>query len=466
MKMLRSMLVLSGALLAGCTAGPDYVRPQAAKIHLLDTGTKDAPPNTPQEQKQDWWHLYPDPVLDRLVPQALENNSEIRAAAAHIRAAQAYQAGVDDRRQIQTTLSADAGYGKPSAEEYLKPGHPIPSDFLYGIGGALSYPLDLAGQIARAQEAAAADTQTYRAAFEDTRIAIAAETMRSYLEICVGGRDIDLTRQAIAVQGEISAANKKLVTLGRIGETSRAPQNARQAQEQAVLPQLQARRQAAGFRLAALLGLSPDQLSPAVMACHTPPRRITTSPVQDARPLLQRRPDVRMAEEQLHAATAQIGIATADLYPQISLGLSAGSVGLLSHFMQADTFKYSAGPFISWQMPNRSAARARIAQSHAQADAALARFDSVVLGALRDTQTVLNSYARDLDRHQQLQTAAAASARILHDSEQQYKLGRVPHMDVLIARRADIAAAQTLAASDAGLLADQVEIFQQLGGGW
>lgn len=466
MKALHCTLILVSVVLAGCTVGPDYVRPQNAKIHLLDVGQNTYKNTIPAAASDHWWRLYQDTVLDSLIIQALQSNSDIRMAAANIRAAEAYQTIVNDRSTVQTSLSADIGYAKPSAEEHLQFGTPIPSDFLYGIGGALSYPLDLSGQITRAKEAAQADTQTFRAALDNVRIAIAAETTRAYLEICIGGYDIDLTKQAIAVQSELNADNKRLVAMGRSAETSRAPQNARMALEQAILPELQARRQAAGYRLSALLGLSPEQLPAATMACRTPPQLILSPPVQDARLILQRRPDIHMAEEQLHAATAEIGVATADLYPQISLGLSAGSVGLISHFANADTFKYSAGPFISWQMPNRTAARGRIAQSNAQADAALAHFDGVVLSALRDTQTALTTYARDIDRHQHLQIAEIAQYKILHDSEMQYKSGRIAHTDVLTAEHAHIAAQQVLAASRARLLADQVVIFQQLGGGW
>ncbi len=197
-----------------------------------------------------------------------------------------------------------------------------------------------------------------------------------------------------------------------------------------------------------------------------PPQVVGTIPVGDGAALLRRRPDIRQAERQLAAATATIGVATADLYPRVTLGLSVDSVGLGNDFLGKDTFSYSIGPLISWTIPNTGVVRARIAQTQAGADGALAKFDGTVLTALRETETALDAYARELDRHAALQSARDESATVADQARRLYLAGRTGYLDALDAERGLATSEATLAASDAELADDQVSLFLALGGGW
>jgi outer membrane protein TolC len=189
-------------------------------------------------------------------------------------------------------------------------------------------------------------------------------------------------------------------------------------------------------------------------------------PVGNGAALLRRRPDIRQAERTLAGATARIGVATADLYPSINLGLSAGSLGLTSGFGDANTWHYALGPLIRWSLPATSSARTHIAQAEANTAGSLARFDSVVLNALRETESALTVYARELDRNASLKASRDQNALASRQADKLYKFGRADFLTKLDADRALAVAESAVAGSDAQLAADQVNLFLALGGGW
>jgi outer membrane protein TolC len=203
-----------------------------------------------------------------------------------------------------------------------------------------------------------------------------------------------------------------------------------------------------------------------VADCDTPPQLGGLIPVGDGAALLRRRPDVRQAERQLAAATARIGVATADLYPHIRLGLSVQSAGPATDFLGSDSVGWSLGPLISWTLPNTGAVQARIAQAEAGTAGALAHFDGTVLTALRETETALNAYARELDRRAALRAARAQEATVAEQAQRLYQSGRTGYLPALDAQRALAGAEAELAASEAALADDQALLFLALGGGW
>ena len=181
--------------------------------------------------------------------------------------------------------------------------------------------------------------------------------------------------------------------------------------------------------------------------------------------LLARRPDVREAERALAAATARIGVAIGELYPNVSLGAGIGSTGIAGQIDSGPTNRWNVGPLISWEFPT-GGPQARIREAGAAADGALAHFDGVVLDALRETETALSSYAQDLDRNTDLR-AARDEARLAQSQAQQlYRAGRSPFLDSLDAERTLATAEAELAASNGQIAADQVKLFLALGGGW
>lgn len=470
--MIRAASALAlAALLAACaTAGPDYHRPAAAIAERPAANASFVSGNetafAPAPLPDHWWQLYRDPALDRLVGEALANNTDLRVATANIARAQAALDLAEDDRRPQTALSAAPGYARRSAEEELLPGAPLPSKFVYSASGSVSYQLDLAGQVKRAVEAADADLAASMAARDSVRVTVAADTTRAYLDACSTAREIAVAKRAVALQARTSELTRRLVRAGRGISLDTTRSAAQEAQVRATLPGLIAARQVALFRLATLTGKPPAEIDAAAAACTTEPRLDRAIPIGDGAALIARRPDIRRAEWELHAATARLGVATAALYPRITLGASLGSVGLARNALAGDTFKFSLGPLISWEFPNRGRIKARIAATQAEIDAGYARFDGAVLGALRETESALTVYARDLDRRAALADAQQAAAKAASDAERLFRAGRTGFLPVLDAQRTAIAADQALAAAESKLASDQVQLFLALGGGW
>jgi outer membrane protein TolC len=233
------------------------------------------------------------------------------------------------------------------------------------------------------------------------------------------------------------------------------------------VPSFEAERRAALYALAALTGRPPAEIDGAAAACKAPPRVAATIPVGDGTALLARRPDVRQAERLLAADTARIGVATAALYPSISLGGSA-SLGAqkIGDLGKASSFSFSLGPLISWSFPNISIARSRIRQAEATTAASLARFDGTVLTALREVEQALARYAGELDRNGALTRADAAAGSAAEISRLRFTTGRDSFLQLLDAERDRASARAALASSNASLSEAQVSLFKALGGGW
>ncbi|PZP30650.1 MAG: RND transporter [Roseateles depolymerans] len=467
-------LLLSAALAACSTApkGPDYQVPAQAVALKPEAGAAFA------EQRQadqtfasaplpaHWWRLFHDEQLDALVARALAHNTDLRQAAANLERVQALQDEAEGGRRPSVSVSGGPSYGHPSGLSLLRPNDVPPTTTRYSASAGLAYQLDLFGQIRRGIESAQAGTEAAQAALDLVKVNVAAGTARAYAEACASGQRLEVARQSVELQRQALTLTERLQQAGRVGEMDAARALSQLQQLQAALPPLQAQRQAALYRLATLTGELPEAFPPALASCHVAPQVSGVIPVGDGAALLRRRPDIRQAERELHAATARIGVAIADRYPKISLGLSLGSAGYGSSPLRKDTISWGLGPLISWSLPNNGVADARIAQAEASTRQAAAHFDGVVLNALRETETSLSQYARELDRRAALQAARDAAAVVAGQARQLYQGGKVGYLDALDAERALAASDAALAASEAQLVDEQVQLFLALGGGW
>jgi outer membrane protein TolC len=190
-------------------------------------------------------------------------------------------------------------------------------------------------------------------------------------------------------------------------------------------------------------------------------------PVGDGASLLARRPDVRQAERRLAAATSRIGVATADLYPRITLGgsLASAATGVASLFT-GGAVGFLLGSLINWSFPNQAAARARIAGAQAQSQAELARFDKTVLTALEETETALSRYSNEIERRAALRAALHQAEQAARITRAQLREGRADSLAVLDAERTLAETEADLAEADQRLVDAQVDLFRALGGGW
>lgn len=452
-------------LLAGCVAGPDYRIPESATVNhpAAQAPFENAanPAFSQAELPQQWWRLYDDTRLDALVMRALAANADLRAAEANLRRAEAVVREVQSTRSVSTELGAGATLARPSGT-----GAGLPGTVGYDLGFSLAFPLDLAGQIRRGIEAARADAESVRAARDDVRVAVAAATTRAYVAACAANRTLAANERIIALQRQTLGVTQRLFGGGRGTAFDVTRAQAAVDQSEANIPPILAARQAALLGLGALLGTPPATYPHELESCAVPPTPIHPIPVGDGSALLKRRPDIRRAERALAAATARIGVATAGLYPQVSLGGSVGLAGPLTGIGRGTDFGISLGPLMSWTFPNRTATRARIAEAGAAADAAAAQFDATVLEALRQTETALSAYAREIDRNRRLGAARDSAARAADQAGRLYRFGRTDLLPLLTAQANLANAEAALAASDASVADRRVDVFLALGGGW
>ncbi|WP_374587420.1 efflux transporter outer membrane subunit [Ideonella dechloratans] len=466
-------LAALAAGLAGCgqmPVGPNYQLPTQALAAQPGASAPfaqaDAALYSAQPLPAAWWKLYDDARLDSLVQQALAHNTDLRQAVANLARERALEAEVAGAQKPTVGVNGGVIWGHPSGLDYLAPGYTPPPQWETAAGLAVSLPLDWFGQLQRQAEAAQASREAAEAATDLARVQVAAGTTRAYAEVCALGLQLRSARHSVQLQDEAVTLTRRLQSAGRTGVTDVARAQGQLEHLRAAIPPLQARRQGALYRLATLTGALPQALPAGVADCETPPQLSGLIPVGDGAALLRRRPDVRQAERQLAAATARIGVATADLYPHIRLGLSVQSASPATDFLGSDSVGWSLGPLISWTLPNTGAVQARIAQAEAGTQGGLAHFDGTVLTALRETETALNAYARELDRRAALRAARAQEATVAEQAQRLYQSGRTGYLPALDAQRALAAAEAELAASEAALADDQALLFLALGGGW
>ncbi|MFU1983601.1 efflux transporter outer membrane subunit [Bordetella hinzii] len=467
---IRTLIPLTLALaLAGCGAvGPDYRVPDdaVAQRSAAQAPFAEAASNPQQALPPHWWRLYQDPALDQLVEAALAANTDLRVAAANLERTQAMTREAQAQQSPTLGVNASPTFGHVSGIQELQPDVRPQDRWSYSSGASISYQVDLFGQIRRAIEAARGDEQAAQAAYDAARVTVVAETARAYADLCSAGMQLASARHSVDVQRESLDAVQRLQQAGRGTSLDLSRARSQLEQLQANLPPFEAQQRTAFYRLAALTGRAPAELPQTLLQCAQPPRLAQTIPVGDGAALLRRRPDIRQAERSLAAATARIGVATADLYPKISLGLSGASGGPATMFGDRGTFSWSVGPLITWTLPNTGAVQARIAEAQASTKAALARFDGTVLNALRETESALVTYARQLDRDAALRAARDQSALAARQARQLFQLGKTDYLTVLDAERTLASNESALAASQASLSTDQIALFLALGGGW
>ena len=467
MHILRSILIAgaSGLTLSACVAGPDYARP-GTPPRAEGTFIGSASPAVTSEPVQgDWWRLYEDPILDRLVADALAANTDLRVALANVERARALLRETRSARLPQTSIDAGANYGRtPEGQRALGD---AAEDWSFDAGLSVSYELDLAGRVRRSIEASRADADETQAAADAVRVAVVAETARAYADASSAAERIAVAERTLQLLDQTVRLAEKRFEAGRTTRLDVARVAALRGQQLATLSPLRAQRDAALFRVAFLTGRAPADLPPEVGQRVATLRLTRPLPVGDGRALLARRPDIRQAERRLAAETARIGVATADLYPRISLGGSLGSTSnAIGDMLSGGPIRWLAGSLISWAFPNVEGPRARIAAAEASAKAALAAFDGAVLGALQETETGLSAYAHTLNRQQALRQAAEQSRVAARITRAQLREGRVDSLAVLDAERTLAGAEADLAQADAQVAEAQIEVFRALGGGW
>ncbi|MNJ37840.1 Outer membrane protein OprM precursor [compost metagenome] len=462
-----SLLGLSLLLSACQMVGPDYQVPKDAAIQRADLQgelRQDADSVVSAPVPKDWWHLYRDERLNQLVRQALAANSELRVAAANIAKARAQVEEAEAQGGFNGGVKLGAQRLQESGEAFLQP-EKVP---VANIGEAIisaSYQFDLWGTLKRGVEAAQANADATQAAADTARITLVADVVRAYTQVCAANEEYHIAHESLDLQEQSVTLTQRLRDAGRGDETQVTRSQTQFKSLRAELPRYQAAREAGLYTLSMLLAKPVNQLPAGTGDCAELPHIAQVLPVGDGAALLKRRPDIRQAERSLAAATATIGVATGQLYPDISIGAQVGTIGILENLGKPATNRWGFGPLLTWNVPTNGS-RARIREAEASTQAALAHFDGVVLNAIRETQTSLAQYSALLERRDALADAERSAQLAADQTHRFYQAGRESFLADLQATRTYTDMRAQLAAANTQVAMGQIGLFLALGGGW
>jgi len=457
-----------GLLLSACqVVGPNYEQPKDGAMNRPDLqgDFKGASANVVSAPvPNDWWRLYQDPRLDDLVRQAMASNTDLRVAAANLSRARFQVDEAQAAGGFSTSVKLGAQRLQESGEAYLLT-EKVPVANIGDVGITTSYQFDLFGTLQRGIEAARANADATQAAADTARITVVADVVRAYTQVCAANEEHEIALHSVDLQQQGLELTHRLRDAGRGDETQVTRSQTQVKTLRAELPRYEAARQSALFRLSMLLAKPLDQLPSGVATCNELPRIAQVMPVGDGAALLKRRPDVRQAERRLAAATAEIGVATGALYPDISIGATVGTVGILDDLGKPSTNRWGFGPLLNWTVPSNGS-RSRIHEAEASTQAAMARFDGVVLNAIRETQTSLVQYTALLERRDALADAEQSAQQAADQTHRFFQAGRVSFLADLQATRTYTDVRAQLATANTQVAMGQIDLFLALGGGW
>jgi outer membrane protein, multidrug efflux system len=459
----RVMTLALTLWLAGCTVGPDYQRPPSPMPPRWSAVGEDGFSRGPMEIIR-WWNLFGDPQLQGLVDQAVSANKDLKIAEARVREARA-QWLVAGAASLPT-VDATADYSRVRQSDN-SPSASGRSYDLYQAGFDAGWEIDLFGRVRRSVEAATAELEASQENRRDVLVSLVAEVATNYLILRGSQRRLAIARDNIRTQKDTLALTRGRFEAGIGSRLSVVQTQALVAGTEAKVPIIETSIRQAIHRLGVLLGSAPE----ALMETLSPPADIPPIPpevpVGLPSDLLRRRPDIRRAERQLAAATANIGVATAELFPHFSL---TGLLGLQStaaaDLLSANSRFWSFGPAIRWPVFDAGKARAVIQVQTARQEAALAFYEKTVLGSLEEAENAMVAYTKTRSASDALARVVATTRQSADIALELYQKGLVDFLNVLQSQLALYQAQDQLVQSRQDVATSLVAVFKALGGGW
>lgn len=457
---------MSSVFPPGCAVGPNYKPPQTSVAASFANRSTDAA-SADETALATWWKGFKDAKLDGLVRQAIAHNHDLRIATANLKEARAL-------RRLTTfdlapTVQANAGYENNRLSEADAPpgtsrdGREVE---FYDASFDATWELDFFGRVRRSVQAASAEVGAVEATRFDVLVSVTSEIARNYFELRGLQSQLAVARTNAGVQTETLKITESLLEGGRGNNFDVSRSRSLLSLTLSTIPPLESAIQKTIYRLAVLSGRQPTTLTARLSTPAPLPSAMPLLALGNPEALLRRRPDIRSAERSLAAATARIGVATADLFPRVTF---IGSVGL-----QADTFAglgnsgagtWNFGPRITWAAFDLGRVQARIKAEDARTEASLAFYERTVLTALEETEGALVDFGHEQARRQFLQASAQASQQAADLARQRYDAGATDFLSVLDAERTLLEAQDRLAASETRTVTALVAVYKALGGG-
>lgn len=453
-------------VLAACTVGPEYQRPATE----LPASWEGAPKTDEPKIGDRWWTLYGDPVLDRLVEEALAHNQDLAAAAARVAEARARLQIADSALvpSVDATFLRDRQRSSERSSIPLPPGTPLERNN-YRAQLNVSYEVDLWGRLSSASEAARADLLATEASRQTVRIALTTDVVRSYFAMRSLDSQVASTQRSLELRTRAYELQTLRFNAGLIDEFTLRQLEAEVAAARSQLPALQDRLTAQELALVVLAGRSPRSIMEGSVARGKDSGKPTAQVVPEGLPsdLLLRRPDIVEAEQRLIAANARIGQARAALFPNIALtGYLGSESAQLSDLFSGPAQIWQLGFGLAQPIFQGGRLRAEVQAVEARQRQAVAQYQKSLQQAFREVRQALSTQMRAREVYDSEGTRASALAEALRLSRIRYASGLLSQLDIIDAERnylqAELNRADALAAQRAAV----ADLIKALGGGW
>jgi outer membrane protein, multidrug efflux system len=462
------------SLAAACSVGPDYKEPSLVVPGGWNEARQKGVDTRPAEMSR-WWTAFNDPLLDSLVERAVQSNLDLRIAEARIREARASRAVVASG--AWPTVDASGSYTRSRTSESALniPSQGSPGGAsgiklernLFTAGFDANWEIDVFGGVRRSVEAADATIEATEYNQRDVLVTLLGDVARNYIDLRGAQRRLAVARDNLKTQQDSLDLTRVRFNAGLASDLDVARAEAQLNSTLSQIPTLESLLKQAAYSLDLLLGLAPGALWGELekeIAIPQLPAEVLVGLPSD---LLRRRPDIRVAERRLAAATAQVGAAIADLFPKFFL---IGDFGLQS-ISASDWFSgrsryWSIGPTISWPIFDAGRIRANIEIRNAQQEQVLSEYEKTVLTAFGDVEKSLVNYAQEQVRYRSLTDAVAANRRALAMAQELYIRGLNDYLNVLDTQRALYITESELVQSEATMASNLIALYKALGGGW
>ena len=465
--------------LPGCAVGPDFHTPAAPNTPLtpvpLPAATEAAGGLAQRfspgaDIAGDWWTLYHSPQLNALIGTALANNPSLAAAQATLLEAEENTRAEEGALLPGVSGAFDAGRNQPSSAAVATFGssqsEKLPPYTLYNASLSVSYTLDVWGQVRRTVEGQAAQAEYQRDELEATYLTLTANIVTSAVTVASLRAQIDATSQVIEAERELLGILQTQVSLGGVAQAQVLQQQALLAQQEATLPPLESQLAQAQNQLAAYAGTFPGNFKPQDFTLDDL-QLPADLPVSLPSAIVAQRPDIRASAAQLHVATANVGVADANMLPQVTLSGQIGHEALTTDTLfTPQTLLWNLAAGVTQPIFEGGELTAKRKAALAGLRAAAGQYQSTVITAFQNVADVLAVLQYDATEQQAADAAADAAAQSLKVTQAQYQLGGQPFSVVLTAETTYHTAVIAQVRARAARLADTAALYQALGGGW
>ncbi len=461
-----AVLIALIMLSTGCVVGPEYTLPENPELD--EFAVKDNAFYSSADTEVEWWRGLQDDTLNQLIEQAVAHNHDLRIAQTNVNAARAL---LGEGRYEQYPIVTSSGSisheeASPARIQGAGTGFALTNTF-YNAGLDASWELDFFGRVKRSIEALSADYDALVADQRNVHVIVTAEVARTYLELRGAQYRLRVAEENANNQRGTYDMTRS-ITEGGLGTNLDIVRSQAQLESTlATIPLLETEIMRTIHRLSVLVGEQPRALRALLSTSKSLPTVPELLSIGEPTDLLRRRPDIQNAERKLAAATARIGVATADLFPRVSLIGSVGYTTTSLSDLGEDQYRgASVGPSLFWPAFDLGRVRARIRAADATAEGALANYEKTVLAALEETENVLVRFTKARQRQAHLQIAAASTVEAVELARVRYSNGIDSFLNVLDAERQLLELQDQLAQSETETGLALVVLYKALGGGW